>query len=219
MVFTGEAAWRWRMLLPAADRSYDTFWRQAVRWLAIAAPEPVALTAPAGGAPGAKLPLRITVRNAAFVPLRDAAIDVRIATPDGKLEQVRAEVDQEAAAPGRYVAHFTPNQPGIYRVTADARTSGAAAGSASASMLVGGADAEMADPRLNEPVLQRVAAASGGRMVTSDQIDALAQTLQASVPAALLSVRRDAWNNGWALLALVTLLAFEWIVRRRWGLR
>ena len=219
MVFTGEAAWRWRMLLPAADRSYDTFWRQAVRWLAIAAPEPVALTAPAGGAPGAKLPLRITVRNAAFVPLRDAAVDVRIATPDGKLEQVRAEVDQEAAAPGRYVAHFTPNQPGIYRVTADARTSGAAAGSASASMLVGGADAEMADPRLNEPVLQRVAAASGGRMVTPDQIDALAQTLQASVPAALLSVRRDAWNNGWALLALVTLLASEWIVRRRWGLR
>jgi uncharacterized membrane protein len=219
MVFTGEAAWRWRMLLPAADRSYDTFWRQAVRWLAIAAPEPVALIAPAGGAPGAKLPLRITVRNAAFVPLRDAAVDVRVATPDGKLEQVRAEVDQEPGAPGRYVAHFTPNQPGIYRITADATVSGAAAGSASTAMLVGGADAEMADPRLNEPVLQRVAAASGGRMVTPEQIDALAQTLQASIPSALLSVRHDAWHNAWALLALVTLLASEWIVRRRWGLR
>jgi len=86
-------------------------------------------------------------------------------------------------------------------------------------MLVGGADAEMADPRLNEPLLQRVATASGGRMVTSDQIDALAQTLQESVPAAVLSVRRDLWHNGWWLLALVTLLASEWIVRRRWGLR
>ena len=29
MVFTGEAAWRWRMMLPASDRSYDTYWCQA----------------------------------------------------------------------------------------------------------------------------------------------------------------------------------------------
>ena len=219
MVFTGEAAWRWRMMLPAADRSYDTFWRQAVRWLAIAAPDPVALTVPAGGAPGGNLPLRITVRNAAFVPLRDAAVDVRIVTPDGKLEQLRAGIDQEAATPGRFVAHYTPSQRGVYRVTAEARDSSAQIGSASTSMLVGGADAEMADPRLNEPVLQRVAAASGGRMVSPDEIEALAQTLQANVPAAVLSVRRDLWHNGWWLLALVTLLSSEWIVRRRWGLR
>jgi uncharacterized membrane protein len=219
MVFTGEAAWRWRMLLPAADRSYDTFWRQAVRWLAVAAPEPVALTVPAGAAPGGKLPVRIAVRNAAFEPLRDAVVDVRVVTPDGKLEQLRAGVDQEAAPPGRYLAHFTPSQRGVYRVTAEARDSSAAIGSASTSMLVGGADAEMADPRLNEPLLQRVATASGGRVVTSDHIDALAQTLQESVPAAVLSVRRDLWHNGWWLLGLVTLLASEWIVRRRWGLR
>ena len=219
MIFTGEAAWRWRMLLPAADRSYDTFWRQAVRWLSIPAPEPVALTVPAGGAPGDSLPLRITVRNPAFVPLRDATVDLRIATPDGKLEQLRAEPDRESAAPGRYIAHFTANQPGVYRVTADARAAGASVGAAATSMLVGGADAEMADPRLNEPVLQRVAAASGGRMVSPDQIEALAQTLQASVPAAVLSVRRDLWHNGWSLLAIVTLLASEWVVRRRLGLR
>jgi hypothetical protein len=31
MVFAGEASWRWRMLLPATDRSYETFWKQALR--------------------------------------------------------------------------------------------------------------------------------------------------------------------------------------------
>ena len=41
MVFTGEASWRWRMMLPANDRSYDTFWRQSVRWLALTASDPV----------------------------------------------------------------------------------------------------------------------------------------------------------------------------------
>ena len=34
MIFTGEAVWRWRMLLPSTDLSYERFWRQAVRWLA-----------------------------------------------------------------------------------------------------------------------------------------------------------------------------------------
>ena len=33
MVFTGEASWRWRMMLPTTDQSYDRFWRQAARWL------------------------------------------------------------------------------------------------------------------------------------------------------------------------------------------
>ena len=40
MVFGGEASWRWRMLAPAADRTYEHFWRQAARWLAISAPIP-----------------------------------------------------------------------------------------------------------------------------------------------------------------------------------
>ena len=35
MIFTGEASWRWRMLLPADDRSFDTFWKQSLRWLAL----------------------------------------------------------------------------------------------------------------------------------------------------------------------------------------
>ena len=34
MIFAGEGAWRWKMLMPSADRSYEFFWRQAVRWLA-----------------------------------------------------------------------------------------------------------------------------------------------------------------------------------------
>ena len=34
MVFAGEASWRWRMMRPASDTSYETIWRQLVRWVA-----------------------------------------------------------------------------------------------------------------------------------------------------------------------------------------
>jgi hypothetical protein len=45
------------------------------------------------------------------------------------------------------------------------------------------------------------------------------ERLRAAVPAASLSVRRDLWHNGWSFAAIVLLLAGEWVLRRRWGLR
>ena len=41
MVFAGEASWRWKMMVPSTDRTYEFFWRQAARWLSSAAPDPV----------------------------------------------------------------------------------------------------------------------------------------------------------------------------------
>ncbi len=103
MIFAGEAAWRWRMMLPASDRSYDTFWRQAVRWLAIAAPDPVSLSVPAGASTGDVLALRIAVRSETFEPLRDATVDVRVTAPDGTLQELRATKEPGPGTDGRYV--------------------------------------------------------------------------------------------------------------------
>ena len=40
LVFAGEASWRWKMMLPASDGTYDRFWRQAARWLTTEAAGP-----------------------------------------------------------------------------------------------------------------------------------------------------------------------------------
>ncbi len=218
MVFTGEAAWRWRMLLPANDRSYDTFWRQAIRWLALPAADPVAVVVPAGTAPGDVVPLRVAARSAAFEPVRDATVDVRVTRPDGRVESLPAAVDT-AAADGTYLARVHAEEPGVYRVTADVRRPGAAPAIASTSMLVGGADPEMTDPRLNLRVLQRVALASGGRVLEPGRTAELMNDLRAGLPAAALRVRRDLWHSGWSFAAIIMLLAVEWLTRRRWGLR
>lgn len=219
LVFTGEAAWRWRMMLPASDRSYDTFWRQAVRWLAMGAGDPIAMTAPAGASVGDDLPLSAAVRDASFQPIADASVDVRVTTPGGRLEQVRAAPTGAGGADGQFHATYRAQQPGVYRVTAEARRGADLVGSSSASVLVGGADLEMTDPRLNLNVLQRVAYASGGRVIREEELPTLAEALRAGVPAAMLSVRRDLWHNAWSFLAIVLLLGAEWILRRRWGLR
>jgi uncharacterized membrane protein len=218
MVFAGEASWRWRMLLPADDRSYDTFWRQAIRWLALPAPDPVAVSVPAGSAPGDIVPLRVAARTAAFEPLRDATVDVRVTKPDGRVESLPAAMDI-AAADGTFLAKVLAEEPGVYRVTAEVRRPGAAPVMSTTSMLVGGADPEMTDPRLDSRLLERVAAASGGRVIEEGRTADLVTDLRAGLPAAALRVRRDLWHTGWSFAAIVTLLAGEWLMRRRWGLR
>jgi uncharacterized membrane protein len=219
MIFAGEAAWRWRMMLPASDRSYDTFWRQAVRWLAVGAPDPISVSAPPSASTGDLLPLRVTARTPAFDALQDATIDVRVTAPDGSLQQLRAARDTSPGAADGYIVHYRADQPGVHRVVAEAKRGVQPAGTGGTAFLVGGADIEMTDPRVNERLLQHLAQNSGGRIVDASDGQALVDALRAAVPAAALTVRRDLWHTGWSFAVILLLLAGEWLVRRRGGMR
>ena len=218
MVFAGEASWRWRMMMPATDRAYDTFWKQAVRWLSIAASDPIQITAPHAAVPGDPLAIKVFARDAAFEPQANVTVNVNVTSPDGRSQSILAATDAAEEGPGHYLANVTPAAGGIFRVSADARRGSTPLGSSSMSVLVGGVDTEMADPRLNQQLLQRLAAASGGQTLADAQIDALPAILKGSVPTALMT-RRDLWHTGWSFAAILLLLAAEWILRRRWGLR
>jgi uncharacterized membrane protein len=217
MVFTGEASWRWRMLLPAADRSYERFWRQAVRWLAQSAPDPVTLTLPAAPAPGDGIAVAIAARDGGYAPRPGAVVDVRVTSPSGRVETVHA--DPVPAQGGQFRAALRAGEPGIYRVAVDARQGQSPLGAATGTMLVGGVDPEMTDPRLNEDTLQRVARASGGAVLSASDTGGLIDRLNSAAPAAVLALRTDLWHTGWSFAILAGLLAAEWLTRRAWGLR
>jgi len=217
LVFTGEASWRWRMLTPTTDQSYERFWRQAVRWLAQRAPDPVSITVPASPSPGDGIPVTIGARDAAYLPRADADVQVRVTAPDGRIESLRAEAAPSDA--GQYHASVRAPEPGVYRVAVDARRGQTSLGASSQTMLVGGVDAEMTDPRLNEDTLQRVARASGGALLAAGDSRGLLSRLQASIPATLLAQRRDLWHTGWSFAILAGLLVAEWLLRRASGLR
>jgi hypothetical protein len=83
---------------------------------------------------------------------------------------------------------------------------------------VGGVDVEMADPRLNVPVLQRVAQASGGAYLAMAEAGTLVERLRSTRAVDGPPEVRDLWHNGVVLAVLIALLASEWVLRRRWGL-
>jgi hypothetical protein len=85
--------------------------------------------------------------------------------------------------------------------------------------LVGGADPEFVEPWPNENLLRRVADASGGRFLATDELGTLPGLLAAKAPDGAPPVVRELWHGPWTFLALVALLGMEWALRRAWGLR
>lgn len=217
LAFTGEGAWRWRMGLPSDNRLYETFWRQAIRWLAIEAPARVAVTAasPVVGAPAA---ISVRVVDEMYEPVDDATVVLRVREPGGASRSVPAVLD--AREPGTYRAAFLPPAGGVYAVEAEADRAGRALGRTEVSVLAGGVDPELVDPRRNDALLARLASASGGALLSPDGIDGLAARVRAAVDVAgTRTIQRDLWHNAWTFLAIVILLGSEWGLRRRWGLR
>jgi uncharacterized membrane protein len=215
MVFTGEASWRWRMQMPSTDRSYEMFWRQAGRWIAAAAPSRVSSTAVQSA--GGRTAVAVDVRTEEFTPVGDASVRLRIAHPDGRVEDASARV--EDARTGRYAAEFTFETPGIYRIAATARRGAEPLGADERWVLVGGTDAEMTDPRLNEDVLKRVAAASGGSYLTVSDAGSLPDLISSSAAAPASPRLEELWHTPWVFGLIVLLLGAEWILRRQWGMR
>lgn len=216
IVFAGEASWRWRMLRPATDDSYETIWRQMARWLTAGSPGPVVIAPLSPSVPGATERISITVRDEDYAPVGDAEVTIRLTPPDGRTRQLSPALS--SPQDGRYGVAARFDQPGVYRVDATAERSGTSVGTATRHVLVGGADLEMTQPRLNEAVLQRLAQATGGAYLSADRAQTLPSLVRESRADAGTPVQRDLWHNGWSLLAIIGLLAVEWIVRRRVGL-
>ena len=217
MVFAGEGAWRWKMLLPVDDRRYDRVWGQVARWLTAGASEPVTVTTTGGRMPGDRVSLDLYVRDAEFRPVLDADRRIRVRTPSGDIEGLDAVLAD--AATGRHTTEFVAREPGVYRVEVSAEARGEVLGSATDWVLVGGVEAEWVDPRLNEPLLARLAASTGGQLLDVAEVSTLSEILRAARAVDTSPTNRELWHGFWSFLLVVVVLTTEWSLRRAWGLR
>jgi uncharacterized membrane protein len=217
MVFSGEASWRWRMLQPSTDQSYEYFWRGAMRWLGGSAPDQISVEVPAAAEPGDAVDIRVDVRDRAFQAVTDADVNATLTVPGGGTRPLTLR--HQSGASGELAASVRFEQAGLYRVRAEARRGPTAHGAADRWFYVGGRDREFADPRLNEGFLRRVARATNGQYVRAAEVSRIASWLEERVPRTGAVERRDLWHRPWAIALVIVLLSAEWALRRRWGLR
>jgi hypothetical protein len=217
MIFGGEASWRWKMMLPAGDRTYDRFWRQAARWLSADAPDQVTLDPIAAVEDNGEVSIAATVRDADYKAAPDATLVLQLERPDGRREQITPTLSDSAAA--RFTARVTAGDPGITRVHAEVSKGGTPIGTADVPFLSGAFDRELADPRLDARALSLLAESSGGTYLAADRAADAARFLRNRSPVATPDEWMEIWHSPWMLVLIVAVLGVEWTLRRQWGLK
>jgi hypothetical protein len=164
---------------------------------------------------GEPVRVNVRVRNSEFAPAPGASVSIAVEGPAGEREAPIAAGTEDPAIQN---AVFTPSQDGVYRVKADVTWPDGRTESASTSVLVGGTDAEMAEPWRHDAALARIAEESNGAVVAEADLDTLPALLQKAAGTPELR-EKELWHRPWIFMALVALLGVEWTLRRRWGLR
>jgi uncharacterized membrane protein len=218
-VFGVQDSWLWRMdaSMPVEDATHATLWRQLLRWLVEAAPDPLEVVAvPSRVGPGEPVSLRAHVMDSTFQNVNDASVSAQVTSPSGR----RTDVPMEGSLreDGSYTSRFVADEAGMYTLSAEARRGRDTTRSPAGALLVDdqGADVEQAEQRA--PLLRRIARETGGRYYPLARAGALADDVIYTESGVTVRDAKDLWDMPVVFLLLACLLGAEWIYRRRQGL-
>lgn len=218
-----DETWRWRN--PYGDAYQDTFWRNVVRYLAQGRLQRrsalVELTLDRSLVDtGDKVRVQLRLLDAELQPTVMADQTVFLRDSRGNLE--KRAVRAVPGEPGTYTATFTMADPGAFSFLVFANQNKDDAVLAREDVLVKVPDKELADSSQDAEGLRRIAAAShgsddSGRYVFLSDAAQLADDLRSrrAVESREDTQTRPAWDSLWSLLAVLAVLAAEWLLRKR----
>ena len=208
--------WRWQMQLPHEDQRHETFWRQLLQALALAAPEHIMLsTERAFYADTDDVTLRAEVRDRDFAPTDGANVRVTVDTGSGPPAVVT--LAPAPGQPGRYEAAIDASAGGIYRFEATAELEGELLGTSRLAIRREDGVAEHFRIQQNRPLLERLASATGGRYFALADAAEIPEAVQFSDAGVVERRLLDLWNMPINFLLLLLFKAGEWLLRLRWG--
>ena len=208
--------WRW-VFNPNAEydnNAYDRFWDQLTLWLlangGVTPVEGYSLTADTSNLLlGESIRFRFSVHG---VPPLETLPAVSLIRDDRPAANLTLTPEDDGAS-GR--AEFTPTETGRYSAeitTPDGKR-------IATRFIVFRQDMERTETAMDRTYLAELAKASGGKMISADEIAPLIKDLLRSSAEQDPLIRRvPLWDKPWIFLLLCFLLGLEWYNRRRWGL-
>lgn len=218
LAFTASDTWRWRMRMDSKSNAHENFWRQMLRYLVQFSPRQVEVAAEQDVyAPGDTVRVVADVRDKKFNAVADARAVARVFKPSGASVELPLRFTARDDA-NVYVGEFKVEELGRHRVELGASAASIGAASAQSEFLAAELNREFYDAALNEELLKRIAAETGGKYYTLEEAGALVDDLTYRKTDNSRPVTKDLWDMPVNFLLLVGLLSGEWFLRKRHGL-
>ncbi len=218
LAFTASDTWRWQMKMDSKSNAHENFWRQTLRYLVSISPRQwEAWTAQDVYGPGDAVQIVADLRDKKFQPAADARATARVVKPSGATSEVPLRFTARDGAE-LYVGEFRAEELGRHRVEVAATGATLGAAAAQTEVLVAELNREFYDAARNEDLLKRIAAETGGKYYTLDDLGALVGDLTYRQTDNSKPLKKDLWDMPLNFLLLVGLAAAEWFLRKREGL-
>jgi len=220
-VLATASTWRWQMRTPPDDTRHAVFWRQLIRHLAGSALPRQRLSL---AVEGDTLDVRVGLKDSRFEPVDTPALAARITPPEGEAFEVDLP---RIPGEGSFADTISVSGPGIYRVDVATGDPGdpdagitpltARADGLKALARVGMPNLEQFGAALNEPLLRRIAEATGGQFWRPDDLGGLGDALAFGSAGIQERQQLPLWDAPILYLLLILLKCVEWSLRRYWG--
>ncbi|MFL6215340.1 MAG: glutamine amidotransferase [Blastocatellia bacterium] len=221
MALMAEDTWRWRMMLESSNKSFETFWRNLMRYAVDNVRRPVeASTERTFYDTNTAVQLRAEVGDEKYLPIPNAQVTAHITSPTGRATDVELKPVSENGFEG-YAAPYRPDEQGAYRVEVTATARGAQAKAlrpVQTSFLVGPLNREARDAAQNRELLKRIAADTGGHYYTLSNAEDLIEDLTHTDGAGSIRETKELWDMPINFLLVIALAGGEWFIRKRKGL-
>ena len=217
--FLTGSSWRWQMLRDHEDPSYETLWKQMMRWLVLLAEDPGTVETDRDVySPGETVSIRAQVRDKAFSRINNSRAEAVITSPMG--ETTRIQLRWNPREDGIYVGEWSPPSDGMYQIRIDASSLGQpedSLGGARTYFLASTGTREYFDSALKGAYLKQLSGETGGRYYSLADADQLPSEIRYVESQASVIEVLDLWDMPFNFVLLLSLLFSEWFLRRRLG--
>jgi hypothetical protein len=216
----------WRMRFKLGDRHHSRFWGQAAQFLALSRllGENKRIRIESDGADqvrvGQRVEIHANVLDPSYQPVSGDSYVVDLvpaASPGGDTmaEPLAVTLAAVPGSPGLFQGSHVFRDQGQYVLKArgeDARFAN------SLDIVVSTADLEGLEPAMQEPLLRKMAAVSGGRYLSVREWPALPGVIHARQRVLVESREIDLWDRWPPFVVLLLAAGAEWLLRRRLNL-